>query len=84
MEDFMKLFHYLMHGFNVVGNRQQMLLSVKLQESIDQHKFIAEHYKISLSAEPDSLPCLSDIIMNIRAPIINAKARRKDCKGKYA
>jgi len=59
-----------------------MLLPAKLQGRINQHKFIAEHPQMSVSEDSEVLPCLSDIIMNIRAPITNAKARRKDCERK--
>ena len=33
------------------------------------------------SLQSETLPCRSDIIMNIAAPRTNAKATRKDCKG---
>jgi len=39
---------------------------------------------MSVPDDSEFLPCLSDIIMNIRAPITNAKARRKDCERKTA
>jgi hypothetical protein len=61
-----------------------MLLPAKLQGRINQHKFIAEHPQMPVSEDSEFLPCLSDIIMNIRAPITNAKARRKDCERKTA
>jgi hypothetical protein len=34
----------------------------------------------NISLQLEILPCLSDMIMNITATKINAKARRNDCK----
>uniref|UniRef100_A0A0A9CBN2 Uncharacterized protein n=1 Tax=Arundo donax TaxID=35708 RepID=A0A0A9CBN2_ARUDO len=85
---FMKLFFCLKHKLLVdrkidgkccfLTHCRRALIGTNLLQ--DTQKCLFQH----IAAQSQFLPCLSNIVMNTRAPITSAKARRKDCKRKVS